>query len=811
MDLIKKDPKGGGDTKKNAKKEQKLNGKLRAGGCQRGSEVLIEVQLALEGGLLQGNCIVKAFMACFGSRALQSRKAKEATTILEMNRTDGVDNLSKQTRRKQGKNRRPKKEFHAAHGHGSKRRPSLKSVENVEKLKKASMHGKPQTSILRKRADPETVKYFSDIANLFESGGIELEERSIVCGNALEETRGKELELATDKIISRTLQTLLEGCDIDQLCLFLHSSAKVFPIIAVDMSGSHVAETALKSLAIHLQDEEAYTIIEETLTKICQGIILKPVDVMCSSYGSHVFRSLLCLCKGIPVDSLQDYHSTKPSAVLAERLKINYPYSGGNQSEHLQRGFPKLLKFLTEEMLKSATEDLSTMLLNKYSSFVLQVVLKLLVGDDEGLSHVIHMLLGCNGENLFEEKFADNAEVHKIMEALKDTAYSHLMEVILEVSPEVLYDKILRNIFKGSLFEISSHPCGSFVVQALISSAKCQGQVDLIWEELGPKMKELLELGKSGVVASLLAACQRFHIHVQKACQSLAASVRSGTDCSIVPRILFLESYFVCADKDSWKWADGDKMHTLGCLMLQTIFRCSSDMIQPFVTSLITMEAGQVFEMAKDAGGGRVLEAFLSSDASSKQKQKIVGKLKGHFGELSMHPSGSFTVEKCFTSANLSHKEMIVSELVNVQPELSKTKHGPYLLKKLDVDGFIKRPEQWKSRQTSKQTVYKEFLSTFGSEKKSEESIQSSASSKGSLKQIRKEINQSLLNSTSNCGLPSSKRQKTEKAAHVTADKSNKNEKRSRIDSIEWLRLEICRRIRHLRIIRASYFIGSIL
>ncbi|XP_068659243.1 pumilio homolog 23-like [Aristolochia californica] len=700
---------------------------------------------------------------------------------MEMNRMDGVDNLSKQTRRNNGKNRRPKKELHTPHGHGSKRSSSVKSTGNFEKVQKASMHGKPQTSILRKRVDPETVKYFSDIANLFESGGIELEERSIICGNALEETRGKELELATDKIISRTLQTLLEGCDLDQLCVFLHSCAKVFPLIAVDTSGSHVAETALKSLVIHLQDKETYTIIEETLTKICQGIVLNPVDVMCSIYGSHVFRSLLCLCKGVPVDSLQDYHSTKTSTVLAGRLKINFPHSGGNQLEHLQQGFPKLLKFLTEEMLKCAEEDLSTIRVNKYSSFVLQVALKLLVGDDEGLSRVIHILLCSNEENLCKGKFADIAEVHKIMELLKDTAYSHLMEVILEVSPEALYNEILTKIFKGSLFEVSSHPCGSFVVQALVSSAKCQGQVELIWEELGPKVKELLELGKSGVVASLLAACQQLHIHEQKACQSLAASVHSGSDSSIVPRILFLESYFGCTDKDRWEWAEGDKMHTVGCLMLQTIFRCSSAMIQPYITSMMAVESDHVFEMAKDAGGGHVLEAFLSSDVSAKQKQKIIVKLNGHFGELSMHPSGSFIVEKCFTSANLSHKEMIVSELVNVQAELSKTKHGPYLLKKLDVDGFVKRPEQWKSRQTSKQTVYKEFLSTFGSQKKSEESIHatapSSVSSKTSLRQIRKEIDQVLLNPKSNFESSSLECQKREKAVYVTAAKDIGSEK----------------------------------
>jgi hypothetical protein len=30
-----------------------------------------------------------------------------------------------------------------------------------------------------------------------------------------------------------------------------------------------------------------------------------------------------------------------------------------------------------------------------------------------------------------------------------------------------------------------------------------------IWEELGPKFKDLLELGKTGVIDSILVACQR--------------------------------------------------------------------------------------------------------------------------------------------------------------------------------------------------------------------------------------------------------------------------------------------------------------
>ncbi|KAH9612993.1 hypothetical protein KSS87_020012 [Heliosperma pusillum] len=122
------------------------------------------------------------------------------------------------------------------------------------------------------------------------------------------------------------------------------------------------------------------------------------------------------------------------------------------------------------------------------------------------------------------------------------------------------------------------------------------------------------------------------------------------------------------------------------------------------------MDNSQVFETAKDGAGARVIEAFLGSSASDKQKKKLVGKLKGHFGELAMHPSGSFTVEKCFNVGNLSLKEAIVSELVAVQKELSKTRQGPLLLRNLDADGYSRRPEQWVSRQKSKLSFYKDFL-----------------------------------------------------------------------------------------------------
>jgi nucleolar protein 9 len=51
------------------------------------------------------------------------------------------------------------------------------------------------------------------------------------------------------------------------------------------------------------------------------------------------------------------------------------------------------------------------------------------------------------------------------------------LQVIIDVAPEELRSNMLIGTLKGALFAISSHHCGNYVVQALISSAKTADQV----------------------------------------------------------------------------------------------------------------------------------------------------------------------------------------------------------------------------------------------------------------------------------------------------------------------------------------------
>ncbi|KAE8789156.1 Pumilio-like protein 23 [Hordeum vulgare] len=352
------------------------------------------------------------------------------------------------------------------------------------------------------------------------------------------------------------------------------SCIQSFHVIAMDKFGSHVAEAALKTLATHLEDDTSRVIVEEILNKICKVIAADATNVMCSCYGSHVLRTLLCLCKGVPLDSLQDFHMTKRSAVLAERLSGGSSRPGDQNLTSFEHGFPDMFRTFVRQMLQNAKNDISTLLTEKNSSLVLQTVLKLSAGDDDELNHIISILLGYDEDDTAQKKDYSEQKNKKIVALLEDTAYSHLLEVvIIDVAPEELRSNMLIGTLKGALFAISSHHCGNYVVQALISSAKTADQMKQIWEELGPNIKELLELGKSGVVASILAACQRLETNRLEISEALSAAITSDSESSdsIVAHILFLENFL--REKSYWKWPLGVKMSVLGCLMLQSIFQ----------------------------------------------------------------------------------------------------------------------------------------------------------------------------------------------------------------------------------------------
>jgi nucleolar protein 9 len=70
---------------------------------------------------------------------------------------------------------------------------------------------------------------------------------------------------------------------------------------------------------------------------------------------------------------LKDFHTTKRSAVLAERLSCASSRSGDQNPANFEHGFSDMFKTFVRQMLQKAENGISTLLTEKNSSLVLQV------------------------------------------------------------------------------------------------------------------------------------------------------------------------------------------------------------------------------------------------------------------------------------------------------------------------------------------------------------------------------------------------------------------------------------------------------
>lgn len=103
-----------------------------------------------------------------------------------------------------------------------------------------------------------------------------------------------------------------------------------------------------------------------------QVIVDNPLDMMCNCYGSHVLRRLLCLCKGVSLDS-PELHGEKSSKALAKRLNMKMSQLDEYNLQVPHQGFPDVLKFLLSGLLNCSREDMKYLQVDQYSSLVLQV------------------------------------------------------------------------------------------------------------------------------------------------------------------------------------------------------------------------------------------------------------------------------------------------------------------------------------------------------------------------------------------------------------------------------------------------------
>lgn len=79
-----------------------------------------------------------------------------------------------------------------------------------------------------------------------------------------------------------------------------------------------------------------------------------------------------------------------------------------------------------------------------------------------------------------------------------------------------------------------------------------------------------------------------------------------------------------CVDKHSFSGFNFQACLFSAFTVIPNFCSISQDHIQPYITSLTSMKAEYIIETAKDSSGARVIEAFLASNAATKQKRRLI-------------------------------------------------------------------------------------------------------------------------------------------------------------------------------------------
>lgn len=80
------------------------------------------------------------------------------------------------------------------------------------------------------------------------------------------------------------------------------------------------------------------------------------------------------------------------------------------------------------------------------------------------------------------------------------------------------------------------------------------------------------------ILFDLLSTFLIMNCDIWQCCEALVRAVCSTDESPgcIIPRILYVDRYFSCGDKAKWDSPSGVKIHVMGSLILQTVFRYRS-------------------------------------------------------------------------------------------------------------------------------------------------------------------------------------------------------------------------------------------
>ena len=313
----------------------------------------------------------------------------------------------------------------------------------------------------------------------------EEEEMDMLMRAALNEIDGKELALATDPNCSLVMENLSRHASTKALRILLDRISGNVYVLATHRFGSHVLQALLFS-AQHKLDHDAGggaaqdtdQGVLRTLPQLVHDVFaeLEPhmISMMSDAFATHVLESLVGVLTGAPLEGageLRSRRSAKYRAKGQQRSAVDASSGAAHVSNEPTRVpedfFPLVLRLYTGIKEGISTAQLRSFASDKSAAPCLSLLLRL----ESGLTDR-HGSLAWKHDSLtaavLDEAEEEATRSDFIEAALRDAVASHVLESALLGASEDSVLRFWRVYVRGRVAKLGAHPCGNYVVAALI-------------------------------------------------------------------------------------------------------------------------------------------------------------------------------------------------------------------------------------------------------------------------------------------------------------------------------------------------------
>ncbi|CDO92633.1 unnamed protein product [Kluyveromyces dobzhanskii CBS 2104] len=545
------------------------------------------------------------------------------------------------------------------------------------------------------------------------------DEKYQFINSVIEESKGKELKLATSQISSKLMERIIMESDETQLKGIFKAFNGFYFNLACHKYSSHVLETLLVRGAAQVETElltpdfgsaEDEFVTMESLFMFLTNELQPNLRFMVNhQYASHVLRILILVLSSKTLPSSIQNNSTlrsKRSKIARKMIDIkdndNY-----NKVFKTPDSFKVVLRSILAAIYSSFTHGVSQGS-QHFSDIAIADIMKFReICVDKIGSPVVQLIVQVEGifdrdRSFWHLIFKDTDEKDSKEESfveylLSDAVGSHFLQSVI-ASTRVKYVERLYNLYmKDRIPKLAKRDTtAAFVLQSLLKVLNSK-EVKEIMEELVPDLSVLLNSNMDFGTEIIDASIRQDNFLREEIIEQLMKKYypRESADKNILESCLLLSSSTLGNTRDDWPTAEERRRS----LFLEKLIDYDDCFLKSTIDSMLKLPAERFLQMPYHGVFSHVVEHVLQVKRVEIIKRKLLlNVLCTDIVNLSCNAYGSHIVDKLwdFTAKLAMYKERIATSLCGESVKVKNSVYGRQVWKNWSLEQFVRKRYDWK-------------------------------------------------------------------------------------------------------------------